>query len=149
MTEKQLIDNIDSWLAGKKSPLAGFADYMVCLSRRNGIALTLTVGVAQAETQCATDIGALDLAGHNAWGYGHPPGAVQGYAFPSWPDGINSVTEHLANAYVYQGLTTVEEVCPKWVGQYSQTWVDNVSAIIVQFGGNPEKLIRPPLAKEV
>jgi hypothetical protein len=129
--------------------MAGFADYMVCLARRNGVALTLSLGVSHAETSFATNIDPIDLAGHNAWGYGHPPGAQNGYLFASWPDGINSVTEHLANAYVYQGLTTVEEICPKWVGQYSQTWVDNVSSTIVRFGGNPEKLIRPPLAKEV
>jgi hypothetical protein len=151
MTENELIANIDSFLAGVKSPMAGFADYMVCLARRNGIGLTLSLGVAHAETNFATDpnMGPQDLSGHNAWGYGHPPGAMHGYLFASWPDGINSVTEHLANAYVYQGLTTVEEVCPKWVGQYSQSWVNAVSATIVQFGGSPEKLIRPPLAKEV
>ena len=150
MTEGQLITNIDTYLTGIKSPLAGFSDYAVCLARRNGIALTLSVAISHAETNYGTDPNAdqVMLAGHNAWGYGKGS-QPHGWLFGTWPDGINSVTEHLANAYVYQGLTTVEEVCPKWVGQYSQTWVDAVSATIVKFGGDPEKLIRPPLVKEM
>lgn len=140
---------MDQWLSDKKSPMAGFSDCGVWCARVYGISISLTLGIAQAETQCATDpkMSPLDLAGHNAWGYGHAPEKSHGWLFPSWPDSISSVTDWLAQRYVYQGLTTVEEICPVWVGTYSQSWIDNVSAVMRQFGGDPEKLARPRLLR--
>ncbi len=147
MNQKQLIVTIDEWLASKNSPMVGFTDFSVILARYHGISLTLTTAIAQAETQCAIDIPTLDLQGHNAWGYGHPPGSKHGYAFATWPDGISAVTQYLAQAYVGQGLTTVEAICPKWVGSFSQGWIDNVKAVMMKFGGDPEHLARAPLAR--
>lgn len=146
-SQRDTINAIDTWLTSKHSPMAGFADCMVWMARRSGVAITLSLAIAQAETQCGTDPNADqdDIKGHNAWGYGHSPGSVHGWLFPSWPDGISAVTDWLARGYIYQGLTTVEAVCVKWVGQFSQTWVDNVSATMRQFGGDPEKLARTPL----
>jgi hypothetical protein len=150
MTQKELIASIDSWLAGKASPLAGYADYMVILARYHGIAVTLSLGIAQAETQCATDphMERADLVGHNAWGYGHFPGTTHGFAFASWPDGISAVTEYLHDEYIALGLTTVEAICPKYVGSYNQNWVDAVSEIIRKFGGDPKVLARTPLERK-
>lgn len=149
-SQKETIAAMDKWLTDKKSPLAGFSDFQVILARYHGISISLTLGIAQAETQCATDphMSPLDLVGHNAWGYGHPPGSSHGWQFASWPDGISAVTQFLSEYYVYgRGLGTVEDICPVWVGQYSQTWIDNVSGVMRQFGGDPEKLMRPKLAR--
>ena len=149
-SQKDTINAMDTWLAGKKSPLGGYSDFAVILARYHGISISLTLGIAQAETQCATDpnMFPLDLTGHNAWGYGEVQGQSHGWAFPSWPDSISAVTQYLAERYVYElGLTTVGMICPTWVGAYSQNWVDNVSAVMVKFGGDPNKLARSPLAR--
>lgn len=147
-SEYDVLNRIDSALQAKRSPLAGYADYMIVLARFHGISITLSLGIAQAETGCATDpnMSPADLTGHNAWGYGHPPGSDHGHTFANWPDGIAAVTQWLSQEYVYKGFDTVEKVCTKWVGSYSQTWVDNVSATMRTFGGDPEKLARTRLA---
>ncbi len=149
MTQKELITAMDAWLAGKHSPMAGFSDFAVILARYHGISLSLSLAIAQAETQCGTDPNAVqqNIKGHNSWGYGQSPGNKHGWLFPSWPDGISAVTEWIATAYVQKGLTTVKAMCPKWVGVYSQQWVDNVSFTMRQFGGDPEVLNRVPLMR--
>ena len=156
MTVPELIVAIDEWLQGKQSPMAGYADYMVILARDTGIALALSVGVAQAETQCATDPAAnqLDIQGHNAWGYGQSSRVSHGYLFPSWPDGINAVSERLGQLVHgldpnYPPCTTVEELSAVWVNgdpnAPSAVWTANVSAIVKQFGGDPNNISKAPL----
>lgn len=155
MTQKELIVAIDDWLTKKGSPIAGFADYMVILARHFGIASAVSVGVAQAESQCGTDpnYDQITLDGHNVWGYGHSPG-THGFLFSSWPDGINACTERLAQI-VHAGADTVEKLGCVWVnGDWSfqhvpTQWVSVVSQIITQFGGDPNKLLKSPLAPAV
>ena len=148
-SQRDTITAMDTWLTGKGSPLAGFSDFAVILARYHGLSISLSLGIAQAETQCGTDtnMSPLDLTGHNVWGYGHPPGSTHGWQFGSWPDGISAVTQFLAEFYVYRGMDTVQKVCPIWVGRYSASWVDAVSSIMRQFGGDPNKLARAPLAR--
>lgn len=158
MTINELILDIDTWLQGKNSPMEGFANYMVILARDTGIALALSVGVAQAETQCATDPNAnqLDIQGHNAWGYGQSARVAHGFLFPSWPDGINAVSERLGQ-FVHgldpnwPACDTVTKLGCVWVnGDATFTnvpvdWVNNVSAIITKFGGDPNHISKAPL----
>lgn len=158
VTIPQLIEEIDIWLSGKSSPMAGFADYMVILARDTGIALALSVAVAQAETQCGTDPNAnqLDIKGHNAWGYGQTASVSHGFLFPSWPDGINAVSERLGQFVHgldpnYPACDTVIKLGCVWVnGDATLTnvptnWVNNVSAIVTKFGGDPNSISKQPL----
>jgi hypothetical protein len=156
MTQKELIQQIDAWLTGKKSPMAGFSDFMVILARHFGVSLSLSIAVAQAETQCATDSNAnqQDIQGHNAWGYGQQPGFQHGWLFPSWPDGINAVTERLAGFVHgtvpnYPPCPTVDLLSGVWVNgdvnKPSLLWAANVSFIVVKFGGDPNNLAKVPL----
>lgn len=159
---------MDAWLAdptqhaaGIASPLAGFSDYMAILARRNGIPITLLLGVGQAETQEATDPAADQtmIAGFNAWGYGKGS-QPHGFLFKSWPDGINSCTEHIADL-VHNGwngsgpLDTVEKLGAVWVygdatlQRIPVWWVAAVKFVMTKFGGNPEALVKTPLAPEV
>lgn len=157
MNQATAIIAIDNWLAGKKSPMTGYADYMVILARQWGVAISLSVAIAQAEGQCGTDpnYDQVALAGFNAWGYGHSPG-THGHLFSSWPDGIASVSEYLGQLVhgelAFGPLTTVEKLGPVWVEGNAEAppptqWIDAVSAIVVKFGGDPEKLARAPLAR--
>jgi hypothetical protein len=117
------------------------------LGRLHGIDGRLAVGIAGAETNFATDIPKADLQGHNAWGYGHPPGAKHGHQFGCWEDGIAAVTQWLAQEYVAKGFDTVTKIEPKWVGTPSQTWTDNVTWAIGKLGGDANKLTCPALTE--
>src|SRR5262249_28215557 len=141
--------NIDALLKAHNSPLEGCGGYFWVLGRFWGIDGRLAVGIARAETNFATDphMTAADLPGHNAWGYGHPPGAKHGHRFTSWPDGIAAVTQWLAFGYVHRGLDTVQKICHTWVGSDSPNWITNVSDTMVQLGGTPNVLVCPPLSK--
>lgn len=156
MTQKELIAAMDSWLAGKKSPMAGYSDFMVILARHVGIASALSVAVAQAETQCGTDPNAdhADIVGHNAWGYGQSPNVAHGYLFPSWPDGINAVTERLGQLFhgadpLFPTCNTVTDLSGIWVNgdvdKPDAQWTANVTAILTKFGGDPNHIAKAPL----
>lgn len=149
MTEQGVIEWMEAYYASHRSPMAGTAFYNVALARQHGIAISLSFAVARAETNCATDpnMSPPDVPGHNAWGYGHPPGAPHGHVFASWPDGISAVSQWMGEEYVYKGLNTVALMCDKWVGQHSPQWIEVVSDTMTVLGGNPDKLARSFLAK--
>lgn len=136
----------------KPSPLYPAAAYFVCIGRWFGLDGRLAVAIAWAETQYATSprMSPADLPGHNAWGFGHPPGSTHGRVFDSWPDGIAAVTEWLAVEYVGKGFDTIEKIAPKWTGSKTpSTWIANASKIMVELGGDPGALAVPKLARGV
>lgn len=155
MTDKEVRVAIENWLKGKSSPMYGTADYGWILARYYGISGSLSIAIAQAETQCATDPNAdqVMVDGHNAWGYGHSGGS-HGYLFPSWPDGICAVTAYLHQLVYgldvrFPACDTVGKLSGVWVnGSISNpnlAWTNNVSEVIMKFGGDPNKLTRSSL----
>jgi hypothetical protein len=158
VTDKETRVAIENWLQAKHSPMYGTADYGWVLARYSGISGSLSIAIAQAETQCATDENADQVAikGHNAWGYGHSPG-THGYTFPSWPDGIACVTNELQKFVyglygAYPPCDTVLKLSGVWVNgdinKHAVGWAGNVSSVMKMFGGDPMKLQRSALQKE-
>ncbi len=136
----------------KPSPMQTSSAYFWILGRWQGIDGRLALAIAWAETQYATDprMSPADLPGHNAWGFGHPPGSTHGRVFESWPDGIAAVTEWLAVEYVGKGLDTVAKMAPKWTWSKSpSTWIANVEKVIRDLCGDPNVLKVTPLARGV
>jgi hypothetical protein len=148
MNDRQIRGAIDGLFKQRQSPLEGYGAYFWVLGRFHGIDGRLAVGIAGAETSFATDphMTPADLPGHNAWGFGHPPGATHGHQFACWEDGIAAVTQFLAEDYVAKGFDTVAKMASRWVGGPAPIWIKNVTAIMQQLGGDPNKLTCPNLA---
>jgi hypothetical protein len=149
MTDRQIRGAIDGLFKQRKSPLEGYGAYFWVLGRFHGIDGRLVVGIAGAETSFATDphMTPADLPGHNAWGYGHrrvrrtdissragktaSPPSHSGSPRSTWP----------------RASTRWRRSRPKWVGIPSPNWINNVTAIMQELGGDPNKLACTNLAK--
>ena len=80
-------DNIDTYLSGRGSPLAGYGVNFAREGRRVGVCPYLLVALTAAESTFATD-GSLSRTHHNCWGMKGPNKtglyAVDGWMW--WPD---------------------------------------------------------------
>ena len=88
--QTDLSHRINSHLAKKRSPLTGYGIVFVQAEQRTGVNATLLVGLAEAESSCAT-AGTIYATNHNAWGMKGPQPQIAG-GIPAaggyciWPD---------------------------------------------------------------
>jgi hypothetical protein len=129
---------IDLYLMGKASPMAGTGALFIEAGQRYGMDPRLVVAISGAESS----FGQQTCGAYNAWGWGCPNSPGQ---FASWGDGIDRVARGLRTGYLNQGLTTVAAIHNKYapVGAandptgLNNNWVQNVSKFLVEMGGNP------------
>lgn len=125
---------IDSYLTGKQSPLAGQGAAFVAAGVKNGIDPRLLVAICGIES----GFGQHTFKPHNAWGYGS-------FSFDTWEQGINTVADGLRRLYISQGLTTVDAISKKYcpVGASNDPngtnggWPSAVTKFLQEQGGNP------------
>ena len=88
--QTELSHRINSYLGKKRSPLAGYGIVFVQADQRTGVGAKLLVGLAEAESSCAT-AGVLYGTNHNAWGMKGPQPQIAGGIpadgeYCTWPD---------------------------------------------------------------
>ena len=130
--------DIDAYLGGKGSPMAGSGSAFVASGGRWQVDPRLLVAIAGAES----NFGVITCAPFNAWGYGCPNGP---YQFGSWADGIDTVAQGLRENYLAEGRTSVALINLKYapVGAandptgLNNNWTINVSRFLTELGGDP------------
>ncbi len=111
---------IDSYLAGKGSPLAGLGQVFVDRGREFDIDPRLLVAIAGAESSFGTRI----CTAYNAWNWFYSGWCSS--PFDSWPEGIYSVTRGLRLYYFNQGRTTLSSIRDKYCPGCTN-WLTNVT----------------------
>lgn len=103
--EKQLLAaRIDSYLTGRKSPMASMGREFVLAEERTGVSAALLVALTLAESNCGT-AGSLSASNHNAWGMKGPQPqlgieARNGYCWwPDWPSAIDGAACFVAHYF--------------------------------------------------
>jgi hypothetical protein len=116
---RQLVWQIDTWLAQRGSPMAGLGECYVQNQERTGIPATLSVGIAEAESSS----GMACYGPHNAWGMiGYPGG------WGSWEEGIAANFDYLVR---YFGCPQSMSDCPGYCeGDGTMRTVNDVMAAI-------------------
>lgn len=130
--------DIDAYLAGKGSPMAGQGSAFVASGGRWQVDPRLLVAIAGAESS----FGAITCAPFNAWGWGCPNGP---YVFESWADGIDAVARGLRIGYLAEGRASVAQINLKYapIGAANDPtglnnhWTTNVSRFLLELGGDP------------
>lgn len=126
-----LAPELDSYLKGKKSPLAGFGSIFVATGKKYGVDPRLVVGISGAESS----FGKYIYGANNAWGWG------PGIPFGSWEEAIATVTRGLKTGYLDQGLKTLPQIAAKYApasaGNDVSTWVSNVASFMKELGASP------------
>jgi hypothetical protein len=123
---------IDAYLRGKKSPLAGYGKSFVTAGRRYGVSPALLVAIAGAESS----FGRINSGKFNSFGWG------PGINFPSFDAAINDVAKGLKTGYLDQGRRSIQAIGAKWapIGagndptNLNSNWADNVSKFYRELG---------------
>lgn len=135
---------INAYLRGKGSPLAGQGVSFVREGRRNGIDPLLMVAIAGAESSF----------GKNESGRFNPFGWGPGIGFASYQDAIAKVARGLRRGYADQGLKTIAAIGGKWAPSgaandptnLNSNWTRNVTSFYRELGGSGLKAAGAPAA---
>ncbi len=136
--DANLSGQLDNYLAGKGSPLAGHGAVFVYQSTAVGLDPRLLVAISGAETSFGTYGPSQTI--HNPFGMG--PGIV----YPSWDDGIAAAARNLGGR-LYKGsdLVTISQIQRRWAPNgagndptnLNSNWNRNVSRYYAELGGDP------------
>lgn len=119
---------IDSFLKGKGSPLAGMGHVFVGAGKKYGVDPALVVAISGIESS----FGKHNFHPFNAWGW------MSGKDWSSWQQGITSVTQGLSQGYIRQGLTTPDQIVRKYApasdGNDEVRWAKVVNQYLGELG---------------
>jgi len=115
---------IDDYLRGKNSPLAGYGAAFVAAGREHDVDPRLLVAIAGAESTFGTRV----CAEHNAWNWFYrDTSKCSANSFASWNEGINTVANGLRRLYLDQGRTTIPGIAEIYTSTEREIWVRNVT----------------------
>jgi len=133
MSAPGVAGQIDTFLKGYGSPMAGLGSVYVAAGKKYGVDPRLPAAISIAESSGGKHI----LGSFNAWGWG------PGRSFASWEDGISTVTKGLKTGYIDLGLTTPAEIAKKYApssaGNDPTHWSQTVSDFMLKMGSSPSR----------
>ncbi len=97
---------IEAYLQKHNSPLYPYASKLLEAAERYGVDYRLIVAIAQCESNLCKK---SPPGSYNCWGFEN--GKTK---FLSWEQAFNQVAKTLKEGYIDQGLTTPEEIMPKY-----------------------------------
>jgi hypothetical protein len=124
------VSDIDEYLAGRQSPMAGLGNVFEQAGKKYGIDPRLLVGIAVIESS----------AGQHMKNKNNPFnwGVHRGQTYPSLAASINDVARGLSQNYIKQGLTTPQQIVSKYApssdGNSESGWANTVSSVMSQLG---------------
>jgi len=97
---------IEAYLQKHNSPLYPYASKLLEAAERYGVDYRLIIAIAQCESNLCKK---SPPGSYNCWGFEN--GKTK---FLSWEQAFNQVAKTLKEGYIDQGLTTPEEIMPKY-----------------------------------
>lgn len=127
LTEQQLIEKINKFL---KSDLKNKGDLYVTYSLEKGVDPYLAVAISMHETGCKWGCSTLVKQCNNVGGQVGGPSCNGGsyMKYNTLDEGIKGFIDNIAKNYVQKGLTTAEEMNPKYAAD--KNWASKVNKYI-------------------
>jgi hypothetical protein len=136
------VTDIDTYLAGRQSPMAGLGKDFEAAGKKYGIDPRLLVGIAVIESGAGQHM----KNANNPFNWG----VHRGQTYPSLAASINDVARGLSKNYIKQGLRTPEQIVSKYApgsdGNDEGGWASTVSSVMAQLGGAPAPARAPSVA---
>jgi hypothetical protein len=121
------VEIVRQYLIKYNSPLAPYAKTIVEEADKNGLDFRLTTAIAQQESNLCKRIPAES---YNCWGWGiHSRGTL---GFTDFEEGVKVVSKGIRNAYINEGLITIEEIMSKYTPLSSGSWANGVTLFMSQ-----------------
>ena len=112
------VRKIRTYLAGRNSPLADYAEEFVKAADHYGIDYRLVAAISIIESGG----GIKNFRPYNAWGWGKS-------GFSSWKEGIWAVSKGLGKYYA-GGRTTPQTIAPRYCPPNATAWANKVSYVM-------------------
>lgn len=133
MTLTELSEKIERSL---NSTVSGYGTLFASYSLEKGVDPYLAVAIMLHETGCKWECSALAKYCNNVGGQKGSP-SCNGGAYRSYPtleDGIKGFIDNLSKNYIEKGLTTPEQIGPKYAASIS--WASKINAYIKSIKAN-------------
>jgi hypothetical protein len=132
---------LDAFLAQHGSPMTGSGATFIAEGQLYGVDPAFLVAIAGAETSFGRLLYSKDgdQCAFNAFNWFYGPTRPTS-DFTSWDEGIARVAAGLAGSlYHGAGLYSVTAIAPRYCPDGTAEWITNVTAFMVELGGNPEE----------
>jgi len=130
---------IDDFLNGKRSPLAGIGAALTGFARDYDIDPRLVIAIAGAETT----FGLHQCTANNAWNWFHR-GTCPASAFTSYQEGVEHVTRYLRLSYLNRGYDSIEQIRYKYCAAGCDNWIPLVTSFYDAMPANGVPPTQPP-----
>ena len=137
--DEQLGSKIDTYLAGKGSPISGNGDAFFTSGVTYNVDPRLIVAIAGAESSFGTQWAACPASGFNAWSWFYN-GNCHDSPFSSFADGIQTVTKFMRRSYLNKGRISIPLIEKKYCASGCDSWVPNVTKFYTELGGDTTAL---------
>ena len=130
---------IDAFLLEQGSPLAGEGETFYLAGERNGVDPAFLVAITGAESSFGRFLfsSGPETATCNAFNWFYASTRA-GSAFAGWGQAIDTVAAGLRGPLYYgAGRYSVAAIAPVYCPQGTQDWVTNVTAYMLELGGDP------------
>jgi hypothetical protein len=130
---------LDAFLAQQGSPMTGTGATFIAEGQLYAVDPVFLVAIAGAETSFGKLLYSEngDQCTYNAFNWFYGPTRPTS-DFTSWDEGIARVAEGLGGPlYHGAGLYSVDAIAPKYCPDGTAQWVANVTAFMIQLGGDP------------
>lgn len=137
--------DIDAYLQGKNSPLAGTGAAFVEKGSEFNVDPRLIIAIAGAESSFGRSVCGTNNAWNWFWCYATKTGCgdspCPNSPFESWDSGIHTVTKYMRLSYLNKGRNTIELIGQKYCTEGCQHWVPNVTTFYAtELGGDVRDL---------
>jgi hypothetical protein len=136
--DPNLGSEIDSYLTGKNSPIAGNGSVFFSSGNTYDVDPRLIVGIAGAESSFGTNWGACPPSGYNAWSWFWSHTGCATSPFSSYAEGISVVTKGIRRGYLDKGYTTIGLIGAHYCASGCQGWVGNVTHPYLDLHGDAD-----------
>jgi hypothetical protein len=142
--DPNLGSEIDAYLAGKNSPIAGDGSVFFSKGVQYNVDPRLIVAISGAESSFGTNWGACPSSGFNAWSYFYN-GNCANSPFSSYAEGITVVTKFIRRTDLNNGYTTVALIqshttssggTSGYCTSGCQNWIPDVTQFYLQLHGD-------------
>lgn len=118
------VRNVNRYLAGRNSPLASKAKFLVQTANYYHIDYDLVAAISIIESSG----GIHTYRPYNAWGWGGANGA---FTFRNWEEAIITVSRGLSNYYA-RGANTPSRIAPAYNPHTPNEWARKVTSVMSQ-----------------
>lgn len=125
------VDQIDAYLTKRRSRMAGIGADFSRAGQTYDVDPRLLIAISGAETTFGRHL----CAANNAWNWFHR-GSCPPSTFPTFQEGLGTVTKFLRKSYINRGYNTIPRIRARYCATGCENWIPLVTRFYGEMGGS-------------